>query len=180
PRRTPHRQRRRSHRGGYRLSRNDAIENGSATVSVALFGVSPNSWCSRFHSPTDASGRVLPVRRRDAYGSGRDDRAPHQSTASFRLSVLPASYRQKNAQHCQRDAVARWQSHFFLPENQAEEKFPIPRVCSSQSGFKKVSRARRNWLVPVKLRACDKTRGRGRPRPIFESTLRSPTGFEQF
>ncbi len=94
--------------------------------------------------------------------------------------MLPASYRQKNAQHCQRDAVARWQSHFFLPENQAEEKFPIPRVCSSQSGFKKVSRARRNWLVPVKLRACDKTRGRGRPRPIFESTLRSPTGFEQF
>ena len=29
-------------------------EKGSATVPVALFGVSPNSWCGRFHSPFDA------------------------------------------------------------------------------------------------------------------------------
>src|SRR5438309_11625388 len=54
-----------------------ASEKGSATVPVALFGVSPNSWCGRFHSPFGASGRVLPARRRDADGSGRDDRAPH-------------------------------------------------------------------------------------------------------
>ena len=159
-------------------------EKGSATVPVALFGVSPNSWCSRFHSPTGASGRVLPVRRRDADGSGRDDRAPHQSTASLAkpfAGSLPAEerpelparrlsacgYAQAGRQHacsptppCQR---IKWRRNFRDHE-----------VGSSQSGFKKVSRARRSWLVPVKLRACDKMRGRGRPRPIFESTLRSP------
>ena len=31
--------------------------------------------------------QVLPTRRRDADGSGRDDRAPYPSTASFRLSA---------------------------------------------------------------------------------------------
>jgi len=30
------------------------LEKGSATVPVALFGVSPNKWCSRFHSPFGA------------------------------------------------------------------------------------------------------------------------------
>src|SRR5437773_10253546 len=60
------------------------LEMGSATVPVALFGVSPNSMCSRFHSPCGASGRVLATRRRDANGSGRDDRAPHPSNASLR------------------------------------------------------------------------------------------------
>src|SRR5881397_1505704 len=49
----------------------------SATVPVALFGVSPNSSRGRFHSSFGASGRLLPARRRDADGSGRDDRAPH-------------------------------------------------------------------------------------------------------
>src|SRR5580765_2413187 len=58
-------------------------ENGSTTVPVALFGVSPNSWCGRFRSPFGAPGPVLSARRRDTDGSGRDDRAPHQSTASF-------------------------------------------------------------------------------------------------
>ena len=43
---------------------------------VALFGVSPNRWCGRFHSPFGAPGRVPPARRRDADRSGRDDRAP--------------------------------------------------------------------------------------------------------
>jgi len=52
-------------------------EKGSATVSVALFGVSPNSWCGRFESPFREQARVLPTRRRDADGNGRDDRAPH-------------------------------------------------------------------------------------------------------
>ena len=52
-------------------------EKGSATVPVALFGVSPNSWCGKFHSLFGASGRALPARRRDADESGRDDRAPH-------------------------------------------------------------------------------------------------------
>src|SRR3989441_11814838 len=49
------------------------LEQGSATVPVALFGVSPNSWCSRFHSPLGALRRVLPARRRDPDGSSRDD-----------------------------------------------------------------------------------------------------------
>src|SRR5881396_1962129 len=52
-------------------------EKGSATVPVALFGVSPNSWCGRFHSPFGASGRLQPTRRREADERGRDDRAPH-------------------------------------------------------------------------------------------------------
>jgi len=52
-------------------------EKGSATVPVALFGVSPNSWCGRFQPPVGAPARVLPARRWDADGSGRDDRAPH-------------------------------------------------------------------------------------------------------
>ena len=52
-------------------------EKRSATVSVALFRVSPNSWCGRFQSPFGAPARVQPTRRRDADGSGRDDRAPH-------------------------------------------------------------------------------------------------------
>src|SRR2546427_7255171 len=47
-------------------------EKGSATVSVALFGVSPNSRRGRFHSPFSAPARVLPTRRRDADGSGRE------------------------------------------------------------------------------------------------------------
>src|SRR6266702_4053273 len=58
------------------------LEKGSGTVPVALFGVSPNSWRSRSHSLLGALGRVLPARRRDAEGNSRDDRAPHQSTAS--------------------------------------------------------------------------------------------------
>src|SRR5437016_2746872 len=62
------------------------LAKGSATVPVALFGVSSNSWCNRFRSPFGALARVLPARRRDAGGSGRDDRAPHESTAWFRLS----------------------------------------------------------------------------------------------
>jgi len=56
---------------------------GSATVSVALFGVSEQmgrqipltDWCA---------GAMLHARRRDADGCGRDDRAPHPSTESFR------------------------------------------------------------------------------------------------
>src|SRR6266487_7153202 len=52
-------------------------QKGSATVPVALFGVSPNNWCGRFHSPFCVPRRVLPTCRRDADGSGRDDRAPH-------------------------------------------------------------------------------------------------------
>src|SRR6266516_685689 len=90
------------------LSRNDGVGKGSATVPVALFGVSPNNWCGGIHSPFGAlvphsintttfassdfwsrrgaiDARVLPARRRDADGNGRDDRAPHQSTASCRL-----------------------------------------------------------------------------------------------
>src|SRR5207249_665023 len=59
------------------IRRNDSVGKGGATVPVALFGVSPNSWCGRFHSPFGAPRRVLPARRRDADGSGRDDRAPH-------------------------------------------------------------------------------------------------------
>src|SRR5947207_3067528 len=64
------------------------LEKGNATVPVALFGVSPDSWCGGFHSSFGASARVLQTRRRDADGSGRDDRAPHESTAWFRLSGL--------------------------------------------------------------------------------------------
>src|SRR3989442_14719563 len=52
-------------------------EKGSATVRVALFGVSPNRKGGRYHSPIGAARRLLPGRRRDADGSGRDDRAPH-------------------------------------------------------------------------------------------------------
>src|SRR5882724_619014 len=63
------------------------VAKGSATVPVALLGVSPNSWCGRFHSPFGAPARVQPDRRRDADERGRDDRAPHQSTASFRMST---------------------------------------------------------------------------------------------
>src|SRR5438034_11073946 len=50
-------------------------EKGSATGPVALFGVSPNRWCGRFHSRFGAPGRVLAARRRDADESGRNDRA---------------------------------------------------------------------------------------------------------
>ena len=60
------------------------IRTGSATVPVALFGVSPNSRCNLFRSPFGALGRLLPARRRDADGSGRDDRAPHQEARAPR------------------------------------------------------------------------------------------------
>ena len=49
---------------------------GSATVPVALFGVTPNSRSGRFHSPFRALAQVLPARRRDADENGRDDGAP--------------------------------------------------------------------------------------------------------
>src|SRR6267154_2339738 len=52
-------------------------EEGTATVPVAPFGVSPNGWSGRFHSSFGASGRGLPAHRRDADESDRDDRAPH-------------------------------------------------------------------------------------------------------
>src|SRR5207302_4490225 len=52
-------------------------EKGSAAVPAALFGVSPNSWCGRFHSPFGASGRLQPARRREADERGGDDRASH-------------------------------------------------------------------------------------------------------
>ena len=37
-----------------RLAGTMQLKTGSATVPVALFGVSPNKWCSRFHSPSGA------------------------------------------------------------------------------------------------------------------------------
>ena len=58
------------------------LEMGSATFSVALFGVSPNIGRTRFLSPSGALRRVLPARRRDADGRGRDDRAPQELTAA--------------------------------------------------------------------------------------------------
>ena len=49
-----------------------------------------------------------------------------------------------------------------------------PAAAILPSGvFKKVSRQGRGPLVSVKHRSTDKTRGRGRPRPILELTLRS-------
>ena len=51
-------------------------EKGSATVPVALFGVSPSRWYGGCHSPFAVPGRVRPARRRDADESGRDDGAP--------------------------------------------------------------------------------------------------------
>ena len=42
--------------GGHPLSRNDAVGKGSATVPVALFGVSPNRGDGRFHLPIGAQG----------------------------------------------------------------------------------------------------------------------------
>jgi len=65
------------------ISRGDTVagtmlsEKGSASVPVALFGVSPNRWGGRFYSPIGAPRQLLPARRRDADGRGRDDRAPH-------------------------------------------------------------------------------------------------------
>ena len=44
------------------------------------------------------------------------------------------------------------------------------RRAKMQDGFKKVSGTGRGRLVPVKLGGCEKTRGRGRPRPFLEST----------
>ncbi len=44
---------------------------------------------------------------------------------------------------------------------------------SALGAFKKVSEQGRGRLVPVKRRATDMTRGRGRPRPILERTLAS-------
>ena len=76
------------------------LEKGSATVPVALFGVSPNRWPGKFHSLFDAQARVPPGRRRDADESGRDDRAPHlqlhRSTVSKRYPI----------RHCQ-DALSQ-------------------------------------------------------------------------
>src|SRR5437667_7071227 len=60
-------------------------------VPVALFGVSPRSWCGRFHSPFRAPGRVQPARRRDADESGRDDRAPHLQMYRSGLDYFPLS-----------------------------------------------------------------------------------------
>jgi hypothetical protein len=51
-------------------------EKGSATVPVALFGVSPNRW-GKFHSPMGAPRRIAAGASGDADDSGRDDRAPH-------------------------------------------------------------------------------------------------------
>ena len=47
-------------------------EMGSATVPVALFGVSPNRKDGRYQAPNGAARRLLPARRRDADRSGRD------------------------------------------------------------------------------------------------------------
>src|SRR5438552_18711356 len=63
-------------------TKNAGLMMGSATVPVALFGVSPNSGWGRFHSSIGAPGRVLPARRRDADESGRDDRAPQPNGGS--------------------------------------------------------------------------------------------------
>jgi len=52
-----------------RVRRNNAVGKGSATVPVALFGVSPKRWGGRFHLPNGAQSRLLSARRRDADGS---------------------------------------------------------------------------------------------------------------
>ena len=54
------------------------MKKGSATVPVAVFGVSPNT----FHRPVPLTGwcasEDVSARPRDADGNGRDDRAPHR------------------------------------------------------------------------------------------------------
>ena len=75
------------------LVRTMRSEKGSATVTVALFGVSPNRWRGRFQSPSGAPRRVLPTRRRDADESGRDDRAPHLQLHCSGLAALPMNQR---------------------------------------------------------------------------------------
>src|SRR5439155_17939018 len=64
---------------------NVSVGKGGATVPAALFGVSPNSWCGRFHSPFGAP-RASPAgppsgRRRER---SRRPRSPY-SSASFHL-----------------------------------------------------------------------------------------------
>src|SRR2546425_2635834 len=60
-------------------------EKASATVPVALFGVSPNRWGGRFRSPIGAPRRLLPTCRRDPDALGRDGPAPHPQ---LHLSVM--------------------------------------------------------------------------------------------
>ena len=62
-------------------------EKGSATVPVALFGVSPNRFGGSLRSPNDAPTWLLRARRRDADGSGRDDCAPHLQRYRSGLAV---------------------------------------------------------------------------------------------
>ena len=64
-------------------------KKGSATVPVALFGVSPNIWYGRCHSPFGVPGRVRKARRRDADESGRDDRAPQLQLHRSGLELVP-------------------------------------------------------------------------------------------
>ena len=90
PRAEPRRSRSRSQSHRASLAVRMQSEKGSAIVPVALFGVSPNGWCGRFHSPYGAPMRVLPARRRDADESGRDDRAPHLQLHRSGLGVISA------------------------------------------------------------------------------------------
>ena len=64
-------------------------EYGSATVPVALFGVSPNIWYGRCHSPFGAPGRVRKARRRDADESGRDDLPAPQNEVARQAGRAP-------------------------------------------------------------------------------------------
>ena len=59
----------------------------------------------------------------------------------------------------------------FFSQNRAPDK-SIPAAFDHDQGvFNKVNERGRGRLVPVEIRGTDKTRGRGRPRPVLERTL---------
>src|SRR5436190_14289146 len=60
-----------------------------------------------------------------------------------------------------------------LPRTDRSGKTRKVLTPSTLDSFKQVGRPRRGRLVPVERRVADKTRGRGRPRPILEKPLPS-------
>src|SRR5437867_2966980 len=101
-------------------------------------------WC------VGSSGRALPARRRDANGSDRDDRAPHELTASLRLSGLRHKY---DDVRCAQFGLWRGARRAHPRHGAVTDEQRSHRPNSAQPGGRQVFFAQTSLLAPYRSTA---------------------------
>ncbi len=121
---------------------------------------------ARPHPQPSALGPLCFVRSRIRCNECRPGAVPYVG------QTPPLEIRRDQQQTLLKFFCASTPSHVARPSRRARAATALANAIQCPKGaFKKVSEQARGRLVPVKHRATDKTRGRGRPRPIHERTL---------